>query len=388
MTPRPIQPATSAVCARLKPASALLRNCSVCELRCGANRLAGERGVCGLTADSRVYKQYVSLNEEREIAPAWRVFLGGCNFRCPYCDEGPEAVLPEAGRLIEPLAWAAELAEAARYANVVSLLGGEPTLHVQTILATAAAVPAPLPLAVNSNMYMTPEVIDLLAGVVSWYLADCKFGNDACAERLAGVPRYNEVVRRNLLAAARQARVIVRHVLLPGHLDCCLRPVADWVAEHMPDARFQLYTGYVPCDAAPRPTASGSAAVTRQPAQRHPELTRLNTAEEQREAIEYVRRLGLRCHESPRCDERPRRSEPPCSDERSRCGGPARSDGTTGGACEPHEAGCGEKGLAGITIGADGRVYCHDLTPALAALLEDLACGETTGSPQMPVCDG
>jgi putative pyruvate formate lyase activating enzyme len=41
--------------------------------------------------------------------------------------------------------------------------------------------------------------------------------------------------------------MIIRHLLMPGHGECCFRPVVDWTAEHLPGARFQLHSGYVPC---------------------------------------------------------------------------------------------------------------------------------------------
>lgn len=133
-----------------------------------------------------------------------------------------------------------------RGARTINLLGGEPGLHLHTILEIAAASSERLPLVLNTNMYMTPEVIDMLDGVVSLYIADFKFGRNECARELAGIDRYVEVVTRNLLLAAPRARLIVRHLLMPGHLECCLRPVAQWLAGHLPGVPFTLMTGYVP----------------------------------------------------------------------------------------------------------------------------------------------
>ena len=79
---------------------------------------------------------------------------------------------------------------------------------------------------------------------VTTFVADFKFGNDACAQRVAGVPRYVEVVTRNLLATA--DRLIVRHLLLPGHFECCYRPIVAWLAEHLPRAKFSLRDGFLP----------------------------------------------------------------------------------------------------------------------------------------------
>jgi putative pyruvate formate lyase activating enzyme len=127
-------------------------------------------------------------------------------------------------------------------------------------------------------MYMTPEVIELLDGVVEMYLADFKFGNGPCARAVAGVDNYTEVVTRNLLLAAAQAPVIVRHLLMPGHLECCFRPVARWMAENLPDVPFTLMTGYVP---AWRADTCG-------------ELGRMLTQTECDAAEQFIAELGLR----------------------------------------------------------------------------------------------
>ncbi len=208
----------------------------------------------------------------------------------------------------------------------ISVLGGEPTLHVHTLLAIAAEASQPLPFALNSNMYMSPEVIDLLTGVARWYLADLKFGNDDCAERIAGAPEYGRVVRENLQHAAHSAGLIVRHVLLPGHRECCFRPLVTWLAETLPGARFQLYPGYVPM---------GSAL-------RDPELGRLNTRQEVSAAIEILRASNLRWQTPPL----------------ERLALPAQP--------------AAESGPASITIGADGQIYCHDLAAGLVPLLSVL----------------
>lgn len=329
---------------RMRVAEEMLRKCNMCELRCGINRAAGERGRCRLAAESRAYKRYVSLNEELELVPALRVFLGGCNFRCPWCDEAPQA-FEDAGRPVTPAAWAVDVENALqRGVRTISLLGGEPTLHVHTILALAAAIGGRVPLALNTNMYMTPEVLGLLDGVITWYLADFKFGNDACAQLLAGVPNYSAVVRRNLPLIAASAQVVVRHVLMPGHLECCFRPVADWVAEHLPGVRFQLYPGYIPCG----------------PASCDPEIGRLNTRVEVQAATEYVAQLNLRGAPGPAKAE----------DAGTRTAGHDRT--------EDAEAGAAARGagLASLTIGPDGRIYCHDLTPELATVLSQLCPGD------------
>ncbi len=263
---------------RAAQARQMLRACRLCEWRCGVDRTRGEAAPCRLGTDTYAFKRYVSLGDEPEARPSLRVYLGGCNFRCRFCNTAPACFEPARGRRIESGSYAAELLAAVRAgARAISVLGGEPTLHVHTLLELAAAAEGRLPLAINTNLYMTPDVLELLDGVVTIYLADFKFGDDECARRLAGIGRYVSVVRRNLGLIHGRTPLVVRHLLMPGHLDCCFRPIADWLADRLPGVRFQLHTGYVPCYRA------GEAA----------ETARLNTRAESDAAIAHLRGLDL-----------------------------------------------------------------------------------------------
>lgn len=232
------------------------------------------------------------MAEEVELVPSYMVYLGGCNFRCAFCVQAPACFDPFRGEQVDPAALASHCIKlVAQGVTSINLLGGEPSLHVHTILEVAAAASdlgRTLPLVLNSNFYMTPEVLDLLDGVVSVYLADFKFGNDACAARIAGVERYVEVLERNLLDAhARAARhgatMLVRHLLMPGHAECCLAPVARFVESHLPDATFHVMDSYVPAWRA----AGGNAA--------NPELSALLSEHDRHAAAGVLASVRLTC---------------------------------------------------------------------------------------------
>jgi putative pyruvate formate lyase activating enzyme len=38
----------------------------------------------------------------------------------------------------------------------------------------------------------------------------------------------------------------VRHLVLPGHNECCLKPILHWLAEKMPQTKLSLRSDYVP----------------------------------------------------------------------------------------------------------------------------------------------
>jgi putative pyruvate formate lyase activating enzyme len=97
----------------------------------------------------------------------------------------------------------------------------------------------------KTDLHGTLEGLALLAGVVDVYLADFKFGKH-CARRLGGVDNYWEILTRNLRLVAAEGDLIVRHLLLPGHLDCCFRPIVAWLHENMPDIKLSVRDGYLP----------------------------------------------------------------------------------------------------------------------------------------------
>jgi putative pyruvate formate lyase activating enzyme len=235
------------------------RCCQLCERRCQANRAAADIGWCGAGPQARVFRRGVECGDELELVPSQLIYLAGCNLRCAFCLQEEPAIDPLHG---EPLTsdLLAETMVAGRRGGARNLqwVGGEPTVHLPAILDAMAGCDDLLPVIWKSNLYATPESIDLLDGIVDVYLADLKFGNDQCAQRIAGVPGYWAVVTRNLRLVAARGELVVRHLLLPGHFDCCYRPVVDWLRRSMPQVKFSLRTGYLP----------------RWHAHRHPELTR------------------------------------------------------------------------------------------------------------------
>jgi putative pyruvate formate lyase activating enzyme len=232
---------------RLQSAGQHYRHCSLCERRCGVDRAGGERGFCQATAEARVYRCRVECGEELEIIPSQLLYLSGCNLRCLFCIGEADAFDPQRGSLLTGQFLAdATAAGLQRGARNIQWVGGEPAIHLPAILAAMAGCGNLLPVVWKSNFFATMEGFALLDGIVDVYVADLKFGNNACARQIAGVDGYVQIVTRNLLLAAQAGHLIVRHLLLPGHLECCYRPIVEWMCRHLPAAPFRVMTGYLP----------------------------------------------------------------------------------------------------------------------------------------------
>ena len=218
------------------------------------------------------------LGEEEALVPSFTVFFAGCNLRCAFCQNYEISTRPDRGQEVPAPAMAARLETVLKAGGRnVNWVGGEPTPNLPYVLEVLTRAEANIAQVWNSNMYLSEKAMSLLDGAVDVYLTDLKFGNDACAERLSGVRDYMRIVTRNHLLAGSHCEVIVRHLMLPGHLDCCTLPVLDWLAGHMPDAIVNIMAQFRP----------------EHRADEHPDLrTRLSRFDYIR-AVEHARRIGL-----------------------------------------------------------------------------------------------
>jgi putative pyruvate formate lyase activating enzyme len=232
---------------RAAAARAALSDCRLCAHLCGVNRLAGERGLCRAGCDARVFSAQVEVADELELIPTFAIALGGCDLRCDFCITGAASWNPRAGEPLRPELLAvranAALADGAR---TVMILGGEPTIHLPAALEIVAALPDSAKLVWKTNAHGSARAREWLDGMFDVWLADYKFGNDACALRLAKILDYVRVVRENLIWANEHSELIVRHLLMPGHLECCWKPVAEWLANNLPAVKVNLRASFWP----------------------------------------------------------------------------------------------------------------------------------------------
>lgn len=276
-------PSKSYLDLKIEIAKRMLRSCFFCEWRCMVNREEGKRGVCGLGKEARVASAFLHVGEEAPLVPSGTIFFTGCSFKCVYCQNWDISTRVDNGEKVTPQ----ELAGIAtalylRGARNINYVGGNPDQQLHVILESLRYMDVNVPLLWNTNMYMSQEALSLLLDVVDIWLPDFKYGNDDCARRLSGVPRYFEVVSRNhKVVCDAGSDIIIRHLVLPSHVECCTKPVLKWISENCPRALVNVMDQYRP-----------EHLVARFP-QRWPEIARRPTASEIREAYEYADRLGL-----------------------------------------------------------------------------------------------
>jgi putative pyruvate formate lyase activating enzyme len=187
------------------------------------------------------------FGEEKELCPSHQLYMAGCNLRCGFCtvaewNDNPYAAEGmDIGRLTEIIAHRKR-----QGARTLNLLGGEPTVNLHGIIELLGHLDPATRVVLNSNMYYDSRTADLMDGLIDVYLADLKCPNASCAKALLDAEDYAEVAKENMLRAGSRAELIVRHLVMPGHRECCLEPVLKWLRDELPGAKVSLRYDYVP----------------------------------------------------------------------------------------------------------------------------------------------
>ena len=224
-------------------ANRILDSCILCERRCGANRNAGQQGKCNVL-ESRISSEFLHFGEESELVPSYTIFFSGCTFECVFCQNHDISQYASSGEHFQPQV-IAELIDKKEARNV-NWVGGDPTSNLPFILEVLAHTDTPMPQVWNSNMYLTEETMAILDGVIDVYLTDFKYGNSKCGQRLSKADNYWDITTRNHTIARQQAEVIIRHLVMPNHTECCSKPIFDWIAENLENVRVNVMAQYRP----------------------------------------------------------------------------------------------------------------------------------------------
>jgi len=229
-------------------AGRILQECHFCTRRCGANRVKGERGYCRCVLEIEVSSIFEHMGEEPELVPSGTIFTMGCTMRCRHCQNWTISQWVEKGEVYKLEKLAEEVEDLRRNGcRNANLVGGEPTPWLSQWLETFKHVNVNIPVVWNSNSYYSPETAQLLAGFADVYLLDFKYGPVDCAERISDAPEYWAVCKRNHLLAKKYGELIIRILVLPRHLECCLKPIMKWIVENLgPETRVNVMLQYRP----------------------------------------------------------------------------------------------------------------------------------------------
>jgi putative pyruvate formate lyase activating enzyme len=311
-----------AVRARAAALREMMRSCSLCPRRCGVDRLAGERGVCGVGEEPVVSSYGPHFGEERPLVGrhgSGTIFLTHCNLKCIFCqnydishlgsgrqvtvDDVADMMLRLQSQGCHNVNWVTPTHQAPMLVEALLIARGCPAREA---CPTERGRGLRVPVVYNCGGYESVEALRLLEGIVDIYMPDAKYGDNEIGRRLSAVPDYwdrnrealaemhrqvgdlrmDEVPRPGgrdggpakpgLATGIAQRGMLVRHLVLPENL-ARTQAVMEYLASLSRDTYVNVMAQY-------RPQYRAGEA---------PELRRSITTAEYRAAVDAALKAGL-----------------------------------------------------------------------------------------------
>lgn len=222
--------------------------CNICPRQCNKDREALEKGFCGLSYELKLARAALHYWEEPCISGgvgSGAVFFSGCNLRCIFCQnqnisDGGRGMVVSDERL-------ADIFLNLQDQNAANINLVTPTHFISGIIKAidkARNNGLNIPIVYNTSGYESVDSLKRLEGYVDVYLPDFKYMDEQLAATFSKAPDYPSVVISAINEMKRQRPVnifndgglinkgvIIRHLVLPGHIKNSLR-VLDSIIEH------------------------------------------------------------------------------------------------------------------------------------------------------------
>lgn len=271
----------------------LLTDCRLCPRNCGADRWKG-KGYCGAGAEMKIARAALHMWEEPCISGkegSGAIFFTGCSLGCDYC-QNRSISRGERGKAVtvEELAEIMIRLQEQNANNINLVTAGHYAPQTAEALSLAKEKGLQIPVVYNSSGYEKPETLRLLSGLVDVYLPDFKYLSPELSRKYSRAEDYGKRVKEALKEMLRQTGsprfdergmiergVIVRHLLLPGHVEESKRVVEYLYKTYGNQIYISIMNQYTPM-----PAMSGD-----------PLLSRRVTKREYERLVDYAVSLGV-----------------------------------------------------------------------------------------------
>ena len=210
-------------------------NLSQCEL---CPRCCGRRpGFCGAEDKLRIFRWGPHFGEEPPISGergSGCIFFSRCTMKCLYCQNSPwswkgggkDYSVEELAAIMRKLA----VEDKVENWNLVS-----PTPYLPFIRESAAILKAEgvtLPFVWNSSGYERVETLEEYSDLCDIALFDLRYSRDETSVLASAAPNYVPAAREAVKWASKNAKVIVRILVLPGHAHEAVENL-NWLAKEV-----------------------------------------------------------------------------------------------------------------------------------------------------------
>lgn len=210
------------------------KNCNLCHHNCNINRYE-EKGRCNASNNLKIARAALHYWEEPCISGeegSGTIFFSNCNLKCIFC-QNKEISTKGFGEEITIERFSDICIELQnKKANNINLV--TPTHYVPSIIEgikKAKEKGLKIPVVYNTSSYESIDTIKKLNNIIDVYLPDLKYKNDDLARKYSNVNDYFINATNNIEEMYKQVGdpifkdgimvkgIIVRVLLLPGHLD-------------------------------------------------------------------------------------------------------------------------------------------------------------------------
>ena len=233
-----------------------VQKCYDCPRRCGADRSIS-KGFCGVGNSAVVAKIVDPFTfEEPCLGKLSAVFFGGCNLRCSYCQNF----------LISRKAVGDEYSDSRLAAAFDNITDGNaldlvtPTHFISVLERIFALTEKRRRVIYNTSGYETEEGVRRARSFTSVFLADFKYADGEIARKYSGAADYPETAIK-AIKAMREVKdvweetdgasvlkegLVIRHLVLPGHVDDSIKVLDIIAAELGTDTVISLMSQFTP----------------------------------------------------------------------------------------------------------------------------------------------
>ncbi len=244
-----------------------LKHCTLCPRNCGADRYSRKLGYCNSDASYLISSICIHRGEEPAISGnngICNIFFGHCNLRCIYCQNhqisDKNADISGYGYDIDPVIHDIIRILDRGIVNVSFVSPSHFLPHVRAIIAALKARGYHPIFVYNTNAYDRVEEIRKLEGLIDVYLPDFKYVDSSLANTYSDAGDYPDIALKAISemyrqvgstlipgpAGAAERGMIIRHLVLPGHVQNSLG-VLEQIAEHIsPNVHISLMSQYYP----------------------------------------------------------------------------------------------------------------------------------------------
>lgn len=275
-----------------------MSTCNCCPRHCQVDRHLNP-GYCGVTDRLKVARAGLHPWEEPCFSGtkgSGTVFFSGCPLHCVFCQNqqiangltGKDITVDRLSDIYLELQQ-----QGAHNINLVTAGHYAPQVRESLLLAKEKGLK--IPVIYNSSGYESLESLKLLEGLIDIYMPDFKYWENATAERYSSAPDYPQAVMLAIEEMIRQVGepvfteqgdeclmekgVLVRHLILPGHLEESKKILRYLVETYGERIYVSIMNQYTPMEGIEQ---TG-----------YQELSERITEEEYEEVVDYAIEIGL-----------------------------------------------------------------------------------------------